>query len=75
MNHSTDLKTRGSFGWWTSIVPRRDDHNRLSGFWISAIRLGQVWAEADRKTDFETVISDLLTGQYKILFALLVSAQ
>lgn len=51
-------------GWTPSIVPNGDDatvylvKNDLG-------RLGAVWREADAEaTDLETVISDLLTGQY-----------
>jgi hypothetical protein len=47
-----------------SIVPRTDDH----GVYLAVDdlgRLGRVWREADYEaTDFETVVSDLLTGQY-----------
>ncbi len=54
-----------SSGWTPSIVPNGDDQtvylvkNDLG-------RLGAVWREADAEAaDLETVITDLLTGQYK----------
>lgn len=50
--------------WTPSIVPREDDQNiylvldDLGPF-------GRVWRETDaKKTDLETVIRDLLSGQY-----------
>ncbi len=51
--------------WTPSIVPSGDDHNIylvLDDFG----RNGRAWREADvEATDLETVIADLLTGQYK----------
>src|SRR3981081_2917824 len=51
--------------WTPSIVPRGDDQNVylvVDDFG----RLGQAWREADvEHTDLETVILDLLEGQYK----------
>ena len=53
-----------SSGWTPSIVPNGDDEtvylvNDDLG------RLGAVWREADAETsDFETVINDLMSGQY-----------
>src|ERR1700709_1716197 len=50
--------------WTPSIVPRGDDQN----VYLVADdlgRLGQVWREADCEvTDLETVVQDLLSGQY-----------
>jgi hypothetical protein len=50
--------------WTPSIVPAGDDQNVylvVDDFG----RLGQAWREADvEHTDFETVILDLLEGQY-----------
>jgi len=50
--------------WTPSIVPRGDDHD----IYLVADdlgRLGRVWREADYETtDFETVVTDLLDGQY-----------
>jgi hypothetical protein len=52
-------------GWTPSIVPRDDDQDVylvVDDFG----RLGRVWREADvENTDFETVVTDLLEGQYK----------
>jgi hypothetical protein len=51
--------------WTPSIVPRGDDQN----IYLVVDDLGQpgrVWREADvEHTDLETVILDLLEGQYK----------
>jgi hypothetical protein len=51
--------------WTPSIVPRGDDHD----VYLVADnlgRLGRVWREADYETtDFETVVTDMLDGQYK----------
>ncbi len=55
---------RGS-GWTPSIVPNGDDQ---TVFLVKDDlgRLGAIWREADAETtDLETVITDLLTGQYK----------
>jgi hypothetical protein len=55
---------RGS-NWTPSIVPRGDDQ------YVYLVvddlgRLGRVWREADYEdTNFETVVADLLSGQYK----------
>jgi hypothetical protein len=48
-----------------SIVPRADDHDVY--LVVDDLgRLGRVWREADyAATDFETVVTDLLDGQYK----------
>jgi hypothetical protein len=50
--------------WTPSIVLRTDDHDVY--LVVDDLgRLGRVWREADYEaTDFETVVSDLLTGQY-----------
>jgi hypothetical protein len=52
------------FDWTPSIVPNDDDHT----VYLVAEdfgRLGRAWREADYEaTDLETVVSDLLTGQY-----------
>jgi hypothetical protein len=50
--------------WTPSIVPRGDDHDVY--LVVDDLgRLGRVWREADYEmTDFETVVNDLLTGQY-----------
>ena len=59
---------RGEFvmrpsGWPPSIVPRDDQDVYLVADDLG--RLGRVWREADyEKTDLETVIQDLLDGQY-----------
>jgi hypothetical protein len=51
--------------WTPSIVPRGDDEN----VYLVADdpgRSGRIWPEADlERTDLETVILDLLEGQYK----------
>ena len=51
--------------WTPSIVPRDDDHDVY--LVVEDLgRLGRVWREADYEaTDFETVVTDLLRGQYK----------
>jgi hypothetical protein len=51
--------------WTPSIVPRGDDHDVY--LVVDDLgRLGRVWREADFDvTDFETVVADLLEGQYK----------
>jgi hypothetical protein len=52
-------------GWTPSIVPNDDDHNVylvVDDFG----RNGRAWREADvETTDLETVILDMLEGQYK----------
>jgi len=50
--------------WTPSIVPRADDHDVY--LVVDDLgRLGRVWREADYEaTNYETVVSDLLTGQY-----------
>lgn len=51
--------------WTPSIVPREDDHDVYLVV-DNLGRLGRVWREADfEATDFETVVTDLLEGQYK----------
>jgi hypothetical protein len=51
--------------WTPSIVPRGDDQNVYMVV-DDLGRLGRIWPEADVEgTDMETVIGDLLTGQYK----------
>jgi hypothetical protein len=48
--------------WTPSIVPRGDDHD----VYLVVDDLGRVWREADYgTTDWETVITDLLAGEYK----------
>jgi hypothetical protein len=51
-------------GWTPSIVPRGDDHDVY--LVVDDLgRLGRVWREANyQATDFETVVTDLLDGQY-----------
>jgi hypothetical protein len=51
--------------WTPSIVPRGDDHDVY--LVVDDLgRLGRVWREADYETtDFETIVTDLLDGQYK----------
>jgi hypothetical protein len=52
-------------GWIPSIVPNGDDQNVYLVV-DDLARQGQVWREADvETTDLETVILDLLEGQYK----------
>jgi hypothetical protein len=52
-------------GWTPSIVPNRDDHNVY--LVVDDLgRHGRVFREADlESTDVETVVLDLLSGQYK----------
>jgi hypothetical protein len=51
--------------WTPSIVPRADDQDVY--LVVDDLgRFGRVWREADVEvTDFETVVTDLLEGQYK----------
>jgi hypothetical protein len=50
--------------WTPSIVPRGDDRDLYMAE-DDLGRLGHIWPEANSETaDFETVVSDLLTGQY-----------
>jgi hypothetical protein len=50
--------------WTPSIVPESGDQN-IYMVLDNLGRLGQIWPEADAEaTDLETVITDLLTGQY-----------
>jgi hypothetical protein len=51
--------------WTPSIVPREDDHDVY--LVVDDLgRLGRVWREADYEaTNWETVVTDLLDGQYK----------
>jgi hypothetical protein len=50
--------------WTPSIVPESNDQNVYLVF-DDLGRLGRIWPEADAEaTDLETVITDLLTGQY-----------
>jgi hypothetical protein len=52
-------------GWTPSIVPNGDDHNVYLVL-DDLGRQGRVWRETDAEaTDLETVITDLLGGQYK----------
>jgi uncharacterized membrane protein len=52
-------------GWTPSIVPNAGDRN-VYRVLDDLGRKGRVWPEADAETtDLETVITDLLTGQYK----------
>jgi hypothetical protein len=52
-------------GWVPSIVPNGDDQN-VYLVMDDLGRHGRVWREADAETtDLETVILDLLEGQYK----------
>jgi hypothetical protein len=50
--------------WTPSIVPRGDDQDVY--LVVDDLgRLGRVWREADvAATDFQTVVTDLLDGQY-----------
>jgi hypothetical protein len=49
----------------TSIVPRSDDHD-VCLIVDDLGRIGRVWREAyNETTDLETVVTDLLDGQYK----------
>jgi hypothetical protein len=55
--------------WTPSIVPESDDQNVYLVL-DDLGRLGRIWPEADAEaTDLETVITDLLTGQYSSPFA------
>jgi hypothetical protein len=50
--------------WTPSIVPRGDDQD-VYLVMDDLGRLGRVWREADvENTDFQTVVADLLDGQY-----------
>jgi hypothetical protein len=50
--------------WTPSIVPESNDQNVYLVL-DDLGRLGRIWPEADAEaTDLETVITDLLTGQY-----------
>jgi hypothetical protein len=52
-------------GWTPSIVPKGNDQNVYLVL-DDLGRLGRVWREADvETTDLETIILDLLEGQYK----------
>jgi hypothetical protein len=52
-------------GWTPSIVPRGDDQD-VYLVMDDLGRFGRVWREVDAETtDFETVVLDLLEGQYK----------
>src|SRR5882757_5695562 len=54
-----------SSGWTPSIVPNGNDQT-VYLVKDDLGKLGAVWREADAEaTDLETVITDLLTGQYK----------
>jgi hypothetical protein len=51
--------------WTPSIVPGDDDHSVYLVL-DDLGRTGRIWPEADaQKTDLETVIAELLSGQYK----------
>jgi hypothetical protein len=51
--------------WTPSIVPRGDDQD-IYVVVDDLGRLGRVWREADvEATDYETVVLELLEGQYK----------
>ena len=59
---SVELIMRRS--WTPSIVPESGDQN-IYLVMDDLGRLGRIWSEADAETtDLETVIGDLLTGQY-----------
>ena len=52
-------------GWIPSIVPRDDDRDTYQ-VEDDLGELGRIWPEADSESaDFETIVTDLLTGQYK----------
>jgi hypothetical protein len=52
--------------WTPSIVPHDDDDQTVHLVVDDLDRLGQVWLEADAgTTDLETVILDMLEGQYR----------
>ena len=54
-----------SSNWTPSIVPESGDQN-VYLVMDDLGRLGRIWPEADAEaTDLETVITDLLTGQYR----------
>jgi hypothetical protein len=53
---------RKSGGWTPSIVPHEDQNVYLVMDDLG--RLGRVWREDAEHTDLETVIQDLLEGQY-----------
>jgi hypothetical protein len=48
-----------------SIVPHGTDQNDVYLVLDDLGRLGRVWREADEHTGLESVIRDLLTGQYR----------
>ncbi len=49
---------------WTPPIVPRDDDQRV--YLVDLDRSGRVWREADTETvDLDTVIQDLLAGQYK----------
>jgi hypothetical protein len=51
-------------GWTPSIVPNGDDQNVY--LVLDDLGRSRIWRETDADaTDLETVISDLLSGQYK----------
>jgi hypothetical protein len=51
--------------WTPSIVPREDDNNVYLVL-DDLGRNGRIWPEIDaEKIDLETVVVDLLSGQYK----------
>jgi hypothetical protein len=50
--------------WTPSIVPRDDDHSTYMV--LDDLGRRRIWPEADAEaTDLDTVIADLLSGQYK----------
>lgn len=52
-------------GWTPSIVPRDEDDQNVYLMLEDFGRHGRAWREADvERTDLETVITDLLEGQY-----------
>jgi hypothetical protein len=52
--------------WMPSIVPRRGDDQTVDLVVDELSQNGRVWREAEEETtDLETVIQDLLSGQYK----------
>ncbi len=61
---TVELRMRRS-NWTPSIVPNGDDQNVY--LVVDDLgRLGRVWREADAEaTDLETVLQDLIGGQYK----------
>jgi hypothetical protein len=51
-------------GWTPSIVPNSDDHNVY--LVLDDLGRSRIWRETDAEaTNLETVIADLLDGQYK----------